>query len=113
MVHSITTLLRRQRCLLLELRSLPLELHCFSGNDDFDGVVDPQFPRCMSGRCIDLRLFIGTISQGHISSAIGQTLESPFVSELGIEHAGCSSADLVFASLSPPPSSDEPAVTLA
>ena len=92
---------------------MPLELHRFSGNDDFDGAVGPHFLRCRSGRCIDLRLFLGTISQGHISSVIGQTLESPFVSELGLEHAGCSSADLVSASLFSPPSSDEPAVTLA
>ena len=95
------------------MRSLPLELHCFSGNGDFDGAVDPQLIRCMSGRCIDLRPFLWTISQGHNSPVIGDTLEAPFVSVLGLEHAGCSSADLVFASLFPPPSSDEPAVTLA
>ena len=95
----------------MQLRSLLLELHRFSGNDDFDGAVGPQFIRCMSGRCIDLRLFLGTISQGHMYSVIGQTLETPFVSVIGLDHAGCSSADLVVASLFPP-SSNEPTVTL-
>ena len=50
-------------------------------------------------RCIDLRSFLGTISQGRISSAIGQTMESRFISELSLEHAGYSSAGSSLASL--------------
>ena len=98
----------------LQLKSYCVARSCghFAGNVDCVGVIDPRFLRYRICRCIYLRSFLGSISQGRISSAIGRTLELPFVSELSLEHAGYSSAGLLLASLFSPPSSGVPAVPL-
>ena len=80
----------------------------FAGNVDCVGVIDPRFLRYRIYRCIYLRSFLGSISQGRISSAIGRTLEPHFLSGLSLEHAGYSSAGLLLASLFSPPSAGVP-----
>ena len=102
----------QQRCLPLKSSCVARSCGHFAGNVDCVGVIDPRFLRYMICGCIYLRSFLGSISQGRISSAIGRTLEPPFVSELSLEHASCSSAGLLLASLFSPPSSSVPAVPL-
>ena len=101
-----------QRCLQLESSRVARSCGNFAGNVDCVGVIDPRFLRYRICRCIYQRSFLGSISQGRISSAIGRTLELPFVSELSLEHASYSSAGLLVASLFSPPSSGVPAVPL-
>ena len=96
---------------------MPLESPCIarscgSGNVDCVGVSDPQFQRFLIGRCIYLRSFLGTISQGRLSSVIEQTLGPNFVLGLSLDHAGYSSAGLFLASLFFPPSSGVSVVPL-
>ena len=101
-----------QRCLQLESSCVARSWCNFAGNVDCVGVIDPRFLRYSICRCIYLRSFLGSTSQGRISSAIGRTLEPPFESELSLEHAGYISAGLLLASLFSPPSSGVPAVQL-
>ena len=102
----------KQRCLQWESPCFARSCGHFAGNVDCVGVIDPRFLQYRICRCIYLRSFLGSISQGRISSTTGQTLEPPFVSALSLEHAGYSSAGLHLASLFSPPSSGVPAVLL-